>query len=145
MAPGRQSNSNFRTYVMSSASRQLLSIPFVFRKRDNSFATLRRWGLCATPRRQSPSRSPTCVTKRRDKTAWNACSWWTSKAEDVERLEHELRYAFMIRKSIRRDGNHDTSPEFISMPVHLRTNRDIMAWIAIHCGHTARRSSPRQI
>ena len=54
--------------------------------------------------------------------------------EHVERLEHKLRYAFMIclgvQKNIRRDGNYDTSSGSILMPMRLRVNTDIMASIA---------------
>ena len=51
---------------MSSANKLPISVPYVSTGRDSGFATPRGWEQCAAHRRQSPSKSPTCVTKRRE-------------------------------------------------------------------------------
>merc|ERR1719401_2217303 len=54
MAPGRQSNSILRMFVMSSPVREPCSVPYVSRKRDSGFATPIAYESCTSARLQRP-------------------------------------------------------------------------------------------
>ena len=100
---------------MSSANKLPISVPYVSTKRDSGFATPRGWEQCAAHCRQSPSRSRTCVTKRREKKQLGSPRTW----RDVEHLEHGLLHALSVglgvHRSIREhDGMfHGHNPELV--------------------------------
>ena len=84
---------------MSSANKLPISVPYVSTERDSGFATPRRWEQCAAHRRQSPSRSPTCVTKRFDRHVHGG---------HVEHLEHDLSHVLSVGLGVHRSiREHD--------------------------------------